>query len=174
LRRPLESAQYTSDDYTQELTDHVVLGSIGTVGDAYDNALAESFVDSYKTELIADRFWRSHAQVELATVRWVSWFNNERLHSSLGDIPLVGFEQLAAANALVAIDGSVVTLPPRAADGLTASRVSAIGVDLAADSPISTANASLLETGVRSGRANSGQRTKRHRWPLRTTVPSIP
>ncbi len=45
-------SQYTSDDYTQTLEDHVVLGSIGTVGDAYDNALAESFVDSYKTELI--------------------------------------------------------------------------------------------------------------------------
>jgi transposase InsO family protein len=41
--------QYTSDDYTQTLTDHLVLASIGTVGDAYDNALAESFVDSYKT-----------------------------------------------------------------------------------------------------------------------------
>jgi putative transposase len=46
-----------------------VLGSIGTVGDVYDNALAESFVDSYKTELIADRVWRSRAEVELATVK---------------------------------------------------------------------------------------------------------
>jgi putative transposase len=47
-------SQYTSADYTQVLDDHRVLASIGTVGDAYDNALAESFVDSYKTELIAD------------------------------------------------------------------------------------------------------------------------
>jgi hypothetical protein len=68
-------SQYTAEDYTQELTDHVVLGSIGTVGDAYDNALAQSVVDSYTTELIADRVWRSRAELELATVQWVAWFN---------------------------------------------------------------------------------------------------
>jgi transposase InsO family protein len=51
-----------------------VLASVGSVGDCYDNALAESFVDSYKTELIADRVWRSHAQLELATVAYVAWF----------------------------------------------------------------------------------------------------
>jgi putative transposase len=51
LRAPVESAQYTSFDYTQLLDDHDVLGSIGTVGDAYDNAAAESFVDTFKTEL---------------------------------------------------------------------------------------------------------------------------
>src|ERR1017187_492883 len=58
---------------------------LGTVGDAYDNALAESFVDSYKTELISDRVWRSRAEVEFATVEWVAWFNQDRLHGSLGD-----------------------------------------------------------------------------------------
>jgi putative transposase len=84
LRRPVESAQYTSYDYTQTLTDHQVLASIGTVGDAYDNALAESFVDSFKTELIADRVWRSRAQLELAVVEYIGWFNASRLHSSLG------------------------------------------------------------------------------------------
>ena len=52
-------SQYTSADYTQVLDDHQVLASVGSVGDAYDNALAESFVDSFKTELIADRVWRS-------------------------------------------------------------------------------------------------------------------
>jgi putative transposase len=90
-------SQYTSGDYTQELTDHTVLGSIGTVGDCYDNALAESFVDSYKTELIADRVWRSRSELELATVEWVAWFNTVRLHSSLGDIPPVEFETLNPA-----------------------------------------------------------------------------
>ncbi len=54
-------SQYTSEDYTQILDDHRVLASIGTVGDAYDNALSESFVDSYKTELIADRVCAPHA-----------------------------------------------------------------------------------------------------------------
>ena len=68
-------SQYTSIDYTQELADHQVLASVGSVGDAYDNALAESFVDSFKTELIADRVWQTRAQLELAIVEYVGWFN---------------------------------------------------------------------------------------------------
>lgn len=89
-------SQYTSGDYTQTLDDHGVLGSIGTVGDALDNALAESFVDSFKTELIADRVWRSRTQLELAIVEYVSWFNTARLHQSLGDLPPAEFEALHA------------------------------------------------------------------------------
>ncbi len=87
-------SQYTSIDFTQELTDAGVLASVGSVGDAYDNALAESFVDSFKTELVADRVWQSRSQLELAVVEWISWFNNDRLHESLGDIPPVEFEAL--------------------------------------------------------------------------------
>lgn len=93
LRGPIESGQYTSAEFTQELDDNDVLGSLGSTGDAYDNALAESFVDSFKTELIAERTWRSIEQAELAIVEWVSWFNHDRLHESLGDIPPVEFEQ---------------------------------------------------------------------------------
>jgi putative transposase len=89
-------SQYTSADYTQVLDDHRVLASVGSVGDAYDNAMAESFVDSFKTELIADRVWRTKAQLELAVVEYVSWFNHDRLHESLDDIPPVEFEALAA------------------------------------------------------------------------------
>jgi putative transposase len=74
-----------------------VLGSIGSVGDAYDNAMAESFVDSFKTELIADRVWRTRSQLELAIVEYVGWFNNARLHESLGDIPPAELEALYAA-----------------------------------------------------------------------------
>jgi hypothetical protein len=98
LRGPVEPEQYTSHDYTQTLDDHRVLASIGTVGDALDNALAESFVDSYKTELIADRVWRTRAQLELATVEYVGWFNHVRLHESLGDIPPVEFEEHHSAS----------------------------------------------------------------------------
>ena len=76
--------QYLSNDYSQAVDDHGVLASIGTVGDAYDNALAESFVDSFKTELIRDRVWRTRSQLELAIVEYVAWFNTERLHTSLG------------------------------------------------------------------------------------------
>jgi transposase InsO family protein len=91
-----KGSQYTSIDYTQVLNDHRVLQSIGSVGDAYDNAMAESFVDSFKTELIADRAWRSRSQLELAIVAYIAWFNSTRLHSALGDIPPVEYETLAA------------------------------------------------------------------------------
>ena len=93
-------SQYTSIDYTQELADHGVLASVGSVGDAYDNALAESFVDFFKTELIADRVWRSRSQLELAIVEYVAWFNTERLHERLGDLPPAEFEARASVPAL--------------------------------------------------------------------------
>ena len=89
-------SQYTSADYTQVLDDHRVLASVGSVGDALDNAMAESFVDSFKTELIADRAWRTRAQLELAVVEYISWFNHDRLHESLSDIPPAEFENLYA------------------------------------------------------------------------------
>ena len=92
-------SQYTSAEFSQELADNDVVGSLGSTGDAYDNALAESFVDSFKTELIADRPWRSAEQAELAIVEWVSWFNHDRLHSSIGDVPPVEFEQAYAERA---------------------------------------------------------------------------
>jgi putative transposase len=85
-------SQYTSFDYSQTLDDHGLLASIGTVGDCYDNALAESFVDSFKTELIRDRVWRTRGQLELAIVEYVAWFNNERLHTSLGGVPPTEYE----------------------------------------------------------------------------------
>jgi hypothetical protein len=58
------------------------------------NAMAESFVDTFKTELVADRSWRSRSRLELAVVEYVSWFNHERLHESLGDLPPAEFEDL--------------------------------------------------------------------------------
>ena len=90
-------SQYTSADYTQELNDHGVLASVGSVGDAYDNAMAESFVDTFKTELITDRSWRSRTQLELAVVEYIAWFNHERLHESLRDLPPAEFEDLYVA-----------------------------------------------------------------------------
>jgi putative transposase len=87
-------SQYTSFDYAQTLDDAGVRASIGTVGDAYDNAMAESFVDSFKTELITDRTWATRSQLELAVVEYVAWFNNERLHSALGDLPPAEHEAL--------------------------------------------------------------------------------
>jgi len=79
-----QGSQYVSTDYTQVLDDNRVLASVGSVGDAFDNALAESFVDSFKTELISDRVWRTHQQLELAVVDYIGWFNHRRLHSAIG------------------------------------------------------------------------------------------
>jgi putative transposase len=90
-------SQYTSFEFTQVLDDHRVLQSVGSVGDAYDNALAESFVDTIKTELIADRVWRTRDQLELAIVEYLGWFNEARLHESLGDLTPAEFEALHAA-----------------------------------------------------------------------------
>ena len=142
-------SQYTSIDYTQVLDDHEVLASIGTVGDALDNALAESFVDSYKTELISDRVLRSRAQIELATVEWVAWFNHDRLHSSLGDMPPVEFEALHAPNPA---DLSVAAIESRVADGPTTSHVAMIGVDLGVDRLISPENALVAPSGFAQAR----------------------
>jgi len=90
-------SQYTSIAYTDTLHDAGIHASVGSVGDAYDNALAESFVDTFKTELIADRVWRTRSQLELAIVEYVAWFNSTRLHGALGDRPPAEFEALHAA-----------------------------------------------------------------------------
>ena len=87
-------SQYTSSDFQQVLDDHRVLASIGSVGDAYDNAMAESFVDTFKTELITDRVFKTHRQLELAVIRWVAWYNSERLCERIGDIPPAEYEAL--------------------------------------------------------------------------------
>jgi putative transposase len=73
-----------------------VLASVGSTGDAYDNSLAESFVDSFKTELIADRVWQTRSQLELAIVEYIAWFNDSRLHENLGDRPPREVEELYA------------------------------------------------------------------------------
>ena len=86
-------SQYTSIALTQQLAEAGIAGSIGSVGDAYDNALMESTIGLFKTEVIHRRRSRSsRQQVETATAEWVTWFNHERLHSSIGHRPPVEFE----------------------------------------------------------------------------------
>jgi len=91
-------SQYTSIDFNEILDDHGVLASIGSVGDAYDNSMAESFVDSFKTELIRDRVFKTRSQLELAIVEYVAWFNDARLHESLGDLPPSEYETLSSSS----------------------------------------------------------------------------
>ena len=81
-------SQYTSIAYTERLATAGVAPSVGSVGDAYDNALAESTIGLFKTELIKPKGpWRTVEQVEIATLEYVDWFNHRRLHSAAADLP---------------------------------------------------------------------------------------
>ena len=87
-------SQYTSILYTARLADAGAVASIGSIGDSYDNALAESTIGLYKTECIHHEGpWRGVDDVELATLNWVWWFNTIRLHSAIGYVPPVEYEQ---------------------------------------------------------------------------------
>jgi putative transposase len=81
-------SQYVSIRYTERLAQASIAASVGSVGDSYDNALAESINGLYKTELIKPRGpWRTADAVEYATAEWVDWFNHRRLYEYCGDIP---------------------------------------------------------------------------------------
>lgn len=86
--------QYTAIRYGQRLADAGIARSVGSKGDSYDNALAESVNALYKKELITrEGPWNSAAEVTLATAEWVYWYNNDRLHSWCGDVPPTEFEE---------------------------------------------------------------------------------
>jgi transposase InsO family protein len=88
LRRPVESAQYVSIRYTERLAEAGIEPSVGSVGDRYDNALAETINGLFKAEVIHRRGpWRSFDAVEYATLEWVDWFNTRRLLEPIGNIP---------------------------------------------------------------------------------------
>ena len=85
--------QYLSIRYTERLAVEGAITSVGSRGDSYDNAMAESIIGLYKTELITARGpWRTVADVELATLTWVHWWNTKRLLDPIGHIPPVEYE----------------------------------------------------------------------------------
>jgi transposase InsO family protein len=87
-------AQYLAIRYTSRLAEAGAITSVGSKGDSYDNALAETIIGLRKAELIAHRGpWHSLSQVEAATAWWTGWFNNRRLYGPLGDIPPAEYEQ---------------------------------------------------------------------------------
>jgi transposase InsO family protein len=93
LRRPIESTQYLSIRYTERLAEAGAACSVGSRGDSYDNALAETIIGLYKTELIRRRGpWRGLDEVEYATLEWVDWFNHRRLLEPIGHVPPAEFE----------------------------------------------------------------------------------
>jgi putative transposase len=86
-------SQYTAIRYSNRLADVGVVASIGTIGDSYDNAMAESVIGLYKTECVRHEGpWRGVDDLELATLNWVWWFNEIRLHGQIGHVPPVEFE----------------------------------------------------------------------------------
>ena len=88
-------SQYLSIRYTERLKEAGVEPSVGSVGDSYDNALAESVIGLYKTEVIDRRGpWRKLDDVEYATLDWVDWFNNRRLLEPIGNVPPAEFESM--------------------------------------------------------------------------------
>jgi transposase InsO family protein len=87
--------QYLSIRYTERLAEEHIELSVGSVGDAYDNALAETINGLFKTEVIRKNGpWRNLEEVEFATLEWVNWFNHRRLLSSIGDVPPAEFEAM--------------------------------------------------------------------------------
>lgn len=87
-------SQYLSIRYTERLADAGIELSVGSVGDAYDNALAESVIGLYKTEVIRRRGpWRNLEAVEFATLEWVDWFNHRRLLEPIGNVPPAEYEE---------------------------------------------------------------------------------
>ena len=93
LRRPVEPAQYTSIAYTDRLDEVGAAPSIGTVGDSFDNAMAETMIGLFKAELHRNPAalaanggpWKGLDDLEVATCKWVAWFNEQRLHGELDD-----------------------------------------------------------------------------------------
>jgi putative transposase len=87
-------SQYVSIRYTERLAEAGIEPSVGSVGDAYDNALAETINGLYKTEVIRRRSsWKTMEEVEMETLKWVDWFNNRRLLEPIGNIPPVEAEE---------------------------------------------------------------------------------
>ncbi len=106
LRRPApgliahadRGSQYTSIRYTDRLDELGAAPSVGSKGDAYDNAMAEAWVATFKTELVDGRRFPSFEHVEHETLHWIGFYNDERLHEELGDLPPAEYEELNINN----------------------------------------------------------------------------
>lgn len=89
--------QYRAVRYTQRLAEAEAVASVGSTGDSYDNAMAEAFNSLYKAELVRNRGpWRGLDDLEIATVEYIDWYNNRRLHGELGHLPPAEYEALHA------------------------------------------------------------------------------
>ena len=111
LQRLVEFTQYTSLDFGKRCKEMGVRPSMGSVGDAYGNAMAESFFASLECELIDRRSWKSFAQARMAIFTWIEgWYNPRRRHSGIGQKSPINFEKHLHDKATVAIP-TVAELP---------------------------------------------------------------
>jgi putative transposase len=95
--------QYLSIRYTERLAEAGAVTSVGSVGDSYDNALAETTIGLFKTEIVNRRGpWKTPGQVELALAGWVDWYNRRRLHSACADLPPAEYEDNHRRQAAIA------------------------------------------------------------------------
>ena len=89
--------QYRAIRYSQRLSEAGAVASVGSKGDSYDNAMAEAFNSLYKAELVRNTGpWRGIDDLEMATVEYIDWYNNRRLHGELGHVPPAEYESLHA------------------------------------------------------------------------------
>ncbi|WP_425565664.1 integrase core domain-containing protein [Pilimelia columellifera] len=97
MHRPVEPAQYRAIRYTQRLAEAGAVASVGSKGDSFDNAMAEAFNSLYKAELVRNTGpWRGLHDLEIATVEYIDWYNNRRLHGELDHTPPAEHEALHA------------------------------------------------------------------------------
>ena len=148
-------SQFTSIRYGERLAEIGATPSIGTVGDSYDNALAETVNGYYKAELIRGPAhngpWKTVEEVELATLGWVHWHNTQRLHGYLGDLPPAEFEALHVARQ--ALDPGVLSVaqPTRKpAERLPQPHPDAVKGEIAPESPLESSpiTATALTAGA--------------------------
>ena len=92
LRPPLEFAQYTNLTYTERLDELEIAPSVGSKGDAYDNAMAEAWVATFKSELVDGRRFPSFEHAEHEALNWIGFYNGEILHEALDDLPPAEYE----------------------------------------------------------------------------------
>ena len=172
-----KGCQYTAVLFTKRCVKAGIEVSMGSTGDCFDNARCETFHATLKKERIYRHSWPTRAAARSAIFEYIEgWYNPRRRHSTLAYLSPIEFERAHAEVAQPALEGqisvnrSVSSTSPNASDALTTRRISTVGVDRVADGSIAPENALAVPTDPAQAATKRGQRTNRHRWPLRPVV----